>query len=73
MERLLNVKLVDPARMTTWVSANVFAIRYIAGGRFAHPIAVPVGHTQQMDQQHNSTPGGAGKHPSQRAAVQTGT
>ena len=48
MERLLNVRLVEPARMSTWVSANVFTIRYRAGGRFARPNAVPVGHTQQM-------------------------
>ena len=69
MERLLNVRLVEPARMSTWVSANVFTIRYRAGWRFAHPSAVPVEHTQQMGQQHNSIPG-AGKHPSQIAAVQ---
>ena len=45
------------------------ATRSRAGWRYARPNAVPVGHTQQMGQQHNSIPG-AGKHPLQIAAVQ---
>ena len=56
MERLLNVRLVKPARMSTWMSSNAFAIRSRAGWRLARPNAVPVGHTQQMGQRHKSIP-----------------